>query len=216
MQKGEFVYISYIGRLESGEIFDLTYEEIAKKEKIHNPNMKYGPIPVIIGERFVIPGIEEALQEMKVGDEKDVTVPPEKGFGKRDPKLVRVFSKSMFKDEPRPGLVIDMGGMPGRIQSVEAGRVRIDFNNPMAGKVLNYKIKVEKKVGEDGEKAEALFEYFGLKPKMALKEKELEVTAAIPPQLKQRIAELLFNYSKIEKIKFVEIFEKKSDKAKNI
>ncbi|MBI5347194.1 MAG: peptidylprolyl isomerase [Candidatus Aenigmarchaeota archaeon] len=215
MKKGDFVYISYIGRLESGEIFDLTDEETAKKEKILNTNMKYSPVPVIVGEKFIIPGIDEALLEMKIGDEKELTIEPEKGFGKRDSKLLKVFPKSMFKNDVKAGMVVDMGGMPGRIQSVEAGRVRVDFNNPMAGKVLRYKIKVEKKVEKDDEKVKAFFEYFSIKPEISVKENELEIISAIPQQLRKRASEIIFKYTKIEKIKFIEVCEK-GEKAKDI
>ena len=40
MEKGDFVRIDYVGKLESGEIFDLTREDVAKKEKIYNEKMK--------------------------------------------------------------------------------------------------------------------------------------------------------------------------------
>ncbi len=209
MKNGDFVYIDYIGRLESGEIFDLTDAELAKKEKIYSSKMAYKPIPIVLGEHFVIPGIEDALLEMKIGDEKDISISPEKGFGSRDPKLVRVMPKNMFRDEIKPGMVVDAGGMRGRVQSINAGRVRVDFNNPMAGKVLNYKIMARSKAEKDDEKVKALMEYFGAEPKIESEEKELEIFAMLPPQLKPKLSELVFKHTVFEKIKFIEIFEKK-------
>ncbi|MBI4896046.1 MAG: FKBP-type peptidyl-prolyl cis-trans isomerase, partial [Candidatus Aenigmarchaeota archaeon] len=99
MQDGDFVRIAYVGRLESGEIFDLTDEELAKKEHIFNPQVTYRPIPVIIGAGFVIPGMDRELKTMQVGEKKHITVQPEEAFGKRDPSLVKILQKKMFQEQ---------------------------------------------------------------------------------------------------------------------
>src|SRR3989338_11147763 len=98
MQKGDFVRINYIARLESGEIFDLTYEDVAKQQNVYNPKVVYKPIPIIIGAGFVLRGIDNQLLTMNIGDKKTFEIPPEEGFGQRDPKLVRVVQKRVFKD----------------------------------------------------------------------------------------------------------------------
>ena len=84
MEKGDFIRIAYVGRLESGEILDLTDEELAKKEGIFNKKARYVPIPVIIGAGFVLPGLEKALEGMGLNEKKDVMVEPKDGFGERD------------------------------------------------------------------------------------------------------------------------------------
>jgi len=112
MQKGEFVRISYIGRV-NGEIFDLTDEDVAKREKIFNPRIKYKPVPVIVGAGFVIPGLDEELEKMKVGEKKKVTIPAEKAFGQRKKELVKVVPESAFKKQnfkPKAGLIVDFSG----------------------------------------------------------------------------------------------------------
>ena len=69
MNSGDFIRIDYVGKIkESGEIFDITKEDAAKQEGIYNPQFKYGPVPVIIDANFVLPGLNEVLKEMKVGD----------------------------------------------------------------------------------------------------------------------------------------------------
>ena len=92
MKKGDFVKINYVGRLESGEIFDLTDIELAKKEKLFNEKVKYGPGPVILGEGFVVKGLEKALESMNSGDKKTLEVRPEEGFGERNPELITTSS----------------------------------------------------------------------------------------------------------------------------
>ena len=165
MQKGDFVRIEYIGRLETNEIFDLTDEELAKKENIYNPNARYKPVPVIVGAGFIIPGIDKALLEMNVNEKKKIEIEPEDGFGIRDPKMVRVVPKSAFKEmksEPKQGMIVDFSGVRGRIQSVAAGRITVDFNNPMAGKKLIYELEVKEKIEDDVEKIKAISEFFGI------------------------------------------------------
>jgi len=163
MQKGEFVRISYIGRV-NGEIFDLTDEDVAKREKIFNPRIKYKPVPVIVGAGFVIPGLDEELEKMKVGEKKKVTIPAEKAFGQRKKELVKVVPESAFKKQnfkPKARLIVDFSGTKGRIQSVSAGRVRVDFNHPLAGKDLEYEIEIKEKITDKKEQVNAVLDFFG-------------------------------------------------------
>ena len=148
MEKGDFIKIDYIGRLENGEIFDLTDEETAKKEKVYNEKVKYKPVPVIVGAGFVIKGLDKALSDMKLNEKKTIEIKAEDGFGMRDPKMVKVVPKNAFKGEfePRQGLVVDFSGIKGRIQSVSAGRVMVDFNNPLAGKNLKYELEIARQI----------------------------------------------------------------------
>ncbi|MCX6819271.1 MAG: peptidylprolyl isomerase [Candidatus Aenigmarchaeota archaeon] len=219
MQKGDFVRIAYIGRLESNEIFDLTDEELAKKEKIYNPKIRYKPVPVIIGTGFVIPGLDKALLEMKVGEKKKILIEPEEGFGKRDPKLTQIVPRSAFREmktEPKQGMIVDFSGVKGRIQSVAAGRVTIDFNNPLSGKKLIYELELKEKIEDDLEKIKAVFEFFGIDgvdAKICEASVDIE-TKPLLPELKQRISSVIIENLKpagktLSKIRFIEVYEKK-------
>ncbi len=216
MENGEFVRVNYIGRLESGEIFDLTDAEVAKKEGVYNEHVKYKPVPVIVGAGFLIPGLDKALHEMKVGDKKSIEVKPEEGFGQRDPKLVRVVPKKVFegKLDPKPGMVVDFSGMKGRIQSVEAGRIRVDFNNPLAGKTLKYDIEITGEIKEPEEKVKAIMEFFGAhNADVRITEKGVEIMLKVPEQLKGRISGLIIeNIEGIEKVSFIDSYIKKQPK----
>jgi FKBP-type peptidyl-prolyl cis-trans isomerase 2 len=209
MQKGDFIRIEYVGRLESGEVFDLTDSELAKKEKIFSPHARYGAVPIIVGAGFVVPGVDYALQSMNVGEKREVRIEPEKGFGQRDAKLVRVVPSRLFKQTPAPGQIVDFGTMRGRVQSVSAGRVRVDFNHPLAGKQLAYELEVKGKI--DGVKAqtEAVLEFFGAKGDVRIEEKAVNIDAKLPQQLKERVSKLILEHVKgVEKVNFVESFEK--------
>lgn len=218
MQKGDFVRINYIARLESGEIFDLTYEDIAKKENAYNPKVIYKPIPIVVGAGFVINGIDNALLGMNVGDKGNFSIPPEEGFGQRNAKLMRVVPKRVFREhniDARPGLVVDFsGGLRGRVQSASAGRIMVDFNNPLAGKTLKYELEVIEKIEQPEAQIRALLEFYGVsKAEIRLAEGEVEIeTTALPIELKNRIMQLITEYIKvnnapIKKVKFVEVFQ---------
>ena len=148
MKDGDFVEIEYIGKIkESGDIFDLTDEELAKEKGIFNPRTIYGPITVVVGAKHVLAGLDHALLDAKPKDKKTIILEPKDGFGERNPNIVRVVPLSQFKKQnmaPTPGQYITFDqGLRGRVASVNGGRVKLDFNHPLAGKVLeNEKAKI--------------------------------------------------------------------------
>ncbi|HHQ45104.1 MAG TPA: peptidylprolyl isomerase [Candidatus Altiarchaeales archaeon] len=157
----DFIKIDYTGRMKDGGVFDTTCKETAEKEGILNSNRVYKPMTVIVGEKQVIEGLDEALAKMKVGEEREVEIPPEKAYGKRDPARVNLVPAKIFKKEkvnPFPGMPIEIDGMHGRVQTVAGGRVRVDFNHEFAGKTLVFKVKVVEKAEDDNEKAKYLVE----------------------------------------------------------
>jgi FKBP-type peptidyl-prolyl cis-trans isomerase 2 len=224
MQKGDFVRIDYVGRVkDTREVFDLTIEDVAKKEKVFDPNMKYKAVPVIIGESFVIRGLDDELLKMGVGEKKNISLEPKEAFGERDPKMIKIIPKSAFRQqkfEPAPGMFINMSGFRGRIQSCDSGRVRVDFNNPLAGKALEYEVEIKEKITEPVSQIKAIFEFLGLSDisvKLSSETAEVEVSKALPPQIKEQISGLITKYvsngsQKIEKVKFSEVYEKPAEK----
>ncbi len=82
-QKGDTVYVHYVGRYPGGKVFDTSMEKEAMASGLYNKARDYKPLQVTLGVGKVIPGFEEALMGMKVNEEKDVTIPPEKAYGKK-------------------------------------------------------------------------------------------------------------------------------------
>jgi len=164
MKQGDFIRIDYTGRIkESGKIFDLTNEETAKKEEIYNPQVKYGPLPVIIGSKFLIKGLEDALKEMKVGVKKHLILKPDQAFGKRSEKLIKLIPKSEFTKQnmvPYQGMPVNIKNLQGRVLSVSGGRVKVDFNHPLAGKELEYDIEVKEEITKKEDKVKSILEFF--------------------------------------------------------
>jgi len=193
MNDGDFVQIEFVGRVkDTGELFDLTDEALAKKEGVYQKENKYGPTLVILGARSVIPGVESQIKQMKVGDEKEFDVSPENGFGMRDPKFVQIISLAKFiqqKVNPVPGAFVNIDGRNGKIQSVSGGRIRVDFNHPLANKTLLYKLKVVKDVKDSKEKMEALLKYFSIDGSVKVEGDKCEISLKQKNKLLEKLVE---------------------------
>ncbi len=109
------------------------------------------PLEYVHGSGAIIPGVEKALEGLHVGDEKSIVVKPEDGYGPADATLLREVPKSQLPQDQQPkiGMVLQMQSpegqvFPGIIAEVKKDSVTIDFNHPLAGKTLNFQIKVIK------------------------------------------------------------------------
>lgn len=204
MQKNDFIRLIYSGKIkETSQEFDS------------------GEAPIVVGAKFVMPGVDEALEQMQVGEKKTVEVAPEKGFGLREQKYIKIVPVSQFRKnnmDPYPGMVVSADNMHGRVLSVNSGRVRIDFNHPLAGKALIYDLEIKSKMDESKEKARALVEFYTKLPSdkisVEIKGNEAEITVppVVSPVYKKKIADDIRAYIGIEKVKFSEIFEKTEEK----
>jgi len=213
MKKGDIVLVDFVAKTEQGDIFDLTKEDVAKKENIYNEKIKYEPISVILGAGTTLPGLEDGLLKMGIGKEKEIKIEPERGFGKRNPKLIKIVPEKVFqgKIKPAPGLIVDFSGRKGRIQSCLGGRIRIDFNHPLAGKTLIYDIKILKIITNIKEKVESVFSLFNLKPDIKIisakgKEKKAEVKFPKPlhPIIKEKITEMIKKHTNVKSVEYKE------------
>jgi len=133
---------------DSNELFDTTSDSVAKENDIFNEKMTYGPQPLIVGKGRLFAGLDESILKAEIGKEYEVVIPSEKGAGPRDPKLIELHPVREFvkqEIEPRVGLEVTVKGKPAIITAVTAGRVRLDFNNRLAGRTVRYKYKVVEK-----------------------------------------------------------------------
>ncbi|MBU0662698.1 MAG: FKBP-type peptidyl-prolyl cis-trans isomerase [Candidatus Diapherotrites archaeon] len=162
MAKGDIVVVSFTGTdLVSGRIFDTTNEAEAKKSGIYREGAIYREIPVVVGSGDLLKGMDNVLAGMKSGEEKVFTLQPEDAFGERRADLIRVVPMRDFKKEkimPFQGMPVEVNGMQGRVQTVSGGRVRIDFNQELAGRELQYRLKVERVLTKPQEIADAFLE----------------------------------------------------------
>jgi FKBP-type peptidyl-prolyl cis-trans isomerase 2 len=159
-EKGDFVLIDYVAKIaETGEVFDTTLEEISRREGIYKEGEIYEPKLVVIGEGWVLKTLDEALLNLELEKTATIEIPPEKGFGNRDPDKVKMYPLRKFLAQgitPRVGMRIEVNGKMATVRSVGAGRVQLDFNPPLAGKTLIYEVTIKKKLETFEEKIRAL------------------------------------------------------------
>jgi peptidylprolyl isomerase len=155
-KNGDFILANYTLKVkESGETVGTTLESVAKETKLYRGEEHYEPFFIIIGEGWVPKGLDEALISLELGKATTIELPPEKGYGIRDPKKVRLVPLRKFTADgltPVPGLQVNVDGKVAQVRSVGAGRVQVDYNHPFAGKTLVYDITVEKIIEAEDEK----------------------------------------------------------------
>jgi peptidylprolyl isomerase len=161
LQKGEFILIDYTAKVkETGEPFDTTNETVSKTARLHKEGEIYEPKLVVVGEGWMLKPVDEAFPTMEPGKAATVEIPPEKGFGPRDPeKIKRVSIKQLYEkgvERPTIGARIEYSGKMATIRSMGAGRALLDFNQPLAGRTLVYEITVQKKLEANEDKITAL------------------------------------------------------------
>lgn len=131
VKAGDNVKVHYIGKYDSGEIFDTSEGS--------------EPLAFIVGEGQVIPGFDQALLGMSVGDTKEVVISAEDAYGERIEELVQTISRDQFNlgdVEPELGMSIEMRTPDGNIPLVITGltdtTVTLDANHPLAGESLHF------------------------------------------------------------------------------
>ncbi|MFK7733366.1 MAG: peptidylprolyl isomerase [Pseudomonadales bacterium] len=110
-------------------------------------NMDQTACEFTYGDGSLLPGFERALLGLSSGDKASITLTPENAFGEWQEDREHSFQKSALSEyDLEPGLVISFadpsGERPGVVKSVEADRVLIDFNHPLAGKVIQFDVHI--------------------------------------------------------------------------
>ena len=221
MRDGDIITLDYEGRTD-GELFDTTLEEVAKADDVHEEGHLYEPITVIIGEGRLVPGFDAALKKAKVGKASEATLPPDKAYGQRDPKLIETMSLTRFRRtcpdaKGYSGEELEIEGRHAHLVAIYGSRVRVDFNQHLAGKELVFKFTIKSKVSKADAKVAALFdmEYpSGDTPEIALTGKRAEITlpdrCKFDPawfQAKYRVVAALRKHTDLEEIIFIESYE---------
>jgi peptidylprolyl isomerase len=132
-KNGDFVQLHYTGSLEDGTIFDSSLDR--------------EPLEFQVGGGGIIQGFNDAVVGMEVESEKEVTLPPDQGYGDLRDDLKREFPNSMLgehKIEVGQELRFSSphGPVQGKVLDIQPDKFLVDFNHPLAGKTLLFKIKL--------------------------------------------------------------------------
>ncbi len=211
-QHHDFIELDYTGKLADGTVFDTTLKSIANEHKLSASNREFKPTIICIGEQQLLPGLDAELQDKEIGKEYTVTLPPEKAFGKRDIKKVKIIPLGTFREhkmEPHPGLQIDVDGEMGTVTNISGGRVIVNFNHPLSGKEVTYTFKILRQVTDVAERITAfLITALRLpedKLKVGVKDNEatIELPVNLPPQITDIFVKKLGELTGLKTITFL-------------
>ena len=149
MEEGTIVHVDYeLYNNETGDLIETTREAVAKEHENHQENRTYEPMVCVVGGGQLIPGFEAALADAKKGKETEVVIAPEDAYGEKDAEQVETISiDKLIRAVQDPnalyiGAPVTINGRQGQLSYLAAGRARIDYNHPMAGKSLKYSFNV--------------------------------------------------------------------------
>ncbi|MEI8364197.1 MAG: hypothetical protein WCF78_01955 [archaeon] len=224
--KGDIIEIDLILKdSDSKEMLDTTFEKLAKENNL-NPKAEYKPIKAVFGTNELLPAVEDKIKEIEAGKTHTFVLLKKDAFGERNPNNTKIVPFNDFKEDkirPEPGMQVTIGNQSGKVISVSGGRVKVDFNPIFAGRNLEYTITVNKIHKEDKDKVPILVEkvFYFMKPEHlsyhiieANKMIEVELPIGLPKEFdyfKELFAEMVINTTKLEKIKFSQVFSKKKE-----
>lgn len=136
IKDGDTIKIDYTGTLDDGTVFDSSAD--------HDQ-----PLEFTVGAGQVIPGFEDAVRGMEVGDEKTFRIEADEAYGEHNPDLTQSFPRSILQcdTEVEIGMILMLGTsdgqqMPAMITELTDETITLDINHPLAGQALTFSIKV--------------------------------------------------------------------------
>lgn len=134
-KSGDTVKIHYIGKLVDGTVFDTSSNK--------------DPLQFTVGNGQVIPGFDEAVTGMAVGETKTAEIPCHKAYGPRNDNLILVVDKKQVPPELKPevGQRLEVGSPSGELLTVTVieiseENITLDANPPLAGEDLTFDIEL--------------------------------------------------------------------------
>ncbi len=135
VQNGDKVKVHYHGKLRSGETFDSSEGR--------------EPLEFTVGEGQVIPGFDQGVMGMQVGDKRTVEIDVQNAYGEKSGEMIIEFPKEQFPDDMNPevGMQLMMNNGQGQqfpvtITELKEESVMLDANHPLAGQELIFDIEL--------------------------------------------------------------------------
>ena len=140
--------MSDILKVADGQVIVMEYTLQVDGETI-DTSAGHAPIEFIQGVGNIVPGLEQALYGMAVGESKTVVVTAVDGYGEIDAEAHMDVPRNQFPEDipMEVGTQLELqdeAGQPmvARIDQVGADSVRLDFNHPLAGKELHFDVTI--------------------------------------------------------------------------
>ena len=210
VKKNDFVEIEFTGRVKDGEVFDTNIKTEAQKIGL---DIEDKPMVVCIGKDMLISGLDKSLENKEIGKNYEIELPPKDAFQERKKELVKLMPIKLFiekKINPRPGMTLAINDMLVKIISVSGGRVLVDFNNPLAGKIIIYNFEIKRKIDNIDEKINSIMDFF-IKQRLGFKIENNQVVIETQDLYKQLIEMLNQQFKEVLGMEII-FKEKKEEK----
>lgn len=205
IKKNDFIEIEFTGNItDTEEIFDTNIKSDAQKSGMEIKDLK--PLILSVGHGMLPKGFDKDIEGKKEGESYELNLNPEEAFGKRNSQMVKMIPTKYFheqKIDPQRGMQLSLDGQLVKVLSSDRGRTLIDFNNPLAGKKVTYKYKINKIIEDEKEKINALQDFL-FRKRFEFEVNDKTITFQIEKQLEPFI--------KLFKPKFEEILKMKVEK----
>lgn len=132
----------------NGSVVSFEYTLSDENGEVLQSNKGKEPVTYTHGQHEIIPGLEKGLSAMEINEEKSILVKPEEAYGQVDPQGFKEVPKSDIPTtELEVGTPLNARGPQGEellihVSEVKDETVVLDFNHPLAGKTLNFDVKV--------------------------------------------------------------------------
>lgn len=107
------------------------------------------PVTFTVGDGNLLEGFEKAMYGLRAGDERELTITPEQGFGQPNENNVQEVPRSDFPEDLtlEVGLMLSFSDaqnteLPGVIKELKENSILVDFNHPLAGRTLKFKVHI--------------------------------------------------------------------------
>lgn len=198
IKKSDFIEIDFTGKIkETNETFDTTIESEAKSQGFKTQGIK--PHIISVGHKMLPEGFDNDLIGKEESKEYIVTLKPKEAFGERNPQMVRMIPTKHFHEQkitPQKGMKLNLDGQIVRVLSSDKGRTLVDFNNPLAGKEIEYTYKINKTITDQKEKIIALQDFL-FRTVFDYEVKGKTITFKIPKEAEQFIKMLSPKFEEI-------------------
>ncbi|MFC7097436.1 FKBP-type peptidyl-prolyl cis-trans isomerase [Halobaculum marinum] len=161
---GRIAIVHLTGRLadgdDAGEVFETTDVDVALEEGVYHDHRDFVPLEFRVGEGHVIPGVDEAVRGMEPGETKTVVLDPEDAYGARDDDAVVTVDREELEARSDTTAAVDdlvrsERGDVGWIVAVDDAEATVDFNHELAGRRVEFEIRVLEVHAEDDTHADA-------------------------------------------------------------
>jgi len=133
--------------IQENQVVSIEYE-VRDGDKVVDSNMGGAPLVFMYGKGQIIPGLENGIKEMNIGDKADILVKPEDAYGEYNAEATQEVPKEQFAGiDLTEGMTLygqgeDGGTVQVVVKEIKDDSVVIDFNHPLAGKELMFTVAI--------------------------------------------------------------------------